>query len=161
MSLASWSSHSSTKKTITFTEGRQYLMPWKKLKKDEEIKIPWKWPGKTSYNHYYELAANASSLYLLKSECYLSQSTRLSSLHHTANSHWLSTLHMVMYTFPRCSLHSSHPLLPPLCLQVCCLCLYSCPANRFISIIFLESIYMCVNMWYLFFSFWLHFVYKL
>ena len=41
-------------------------MPWKKLQKDEEMKIPWKWPGKTSYNHYYELAANASSLYLLK-----------------------------------------------------------------------------------------------
>ena len=26
--------------------------------------------------------------------------TKLSSLHHRANSHWLSTLHMVMYMFP-------------------------------------------------------------
>ena len=36
-------------------------------------------------------------------------------------------------------------LLPPLCLQVhsLCLCLYSCPANRFISIIFSDSICMC------------------
>ena len=34
------------------------------------------------------------------------------------------------------------------------LCLYSCPANRFISTIFLDSIYMCVyvNIQYLFFS---------
>ena len=30
----------------------------------------------------------------------LSLSTRLSSLHHTANSHWLFILHMVMYMFP-------------------------------------------------------------
>ena len=29
----------------------------------------------------------------------LSQSTGLKSLSHTANSHWLSILHMVVYTF--------------------------------------------------------------
>ena len=33
----------------------------------------------------------------------LSQSTGLSSLCHTANSHWLSILHIVMYMFPCCS----------------------------------------------------------
>ena len=39
----------------------------------------------------------------------------------------------------------SHLLRPPLCPQVHSLhlCLYSCPANRFISTIFLDSIYMC------------------
>ena len=42
------------------------------------------------------------------------------------------------------SLKLFHPLLPPLFPQVfsLCLCLYSCPANRFISTIFLDSIYM-------------------
>ena len=38
------------------------------------------------------------------------QSTGLSSLHLTANSHWLSILHMVMYMFQYRSLKSSHPL---------------------------------------------------
>ena len=36
-----------------------------------------------------------------------------------------------------------------------CLHLYSCPADRFFCTIFLDSIYICVNIWYLFFSFWL------
>ena len=42
-----------------------------------------------------------------------------------------------------CSM-SGFPLLPPLCPQVCslCLCLSSFPAYRFISTIFLDSIYM-------------------
>ena len=37
------------------------------------------------------------------------------------------------------------PSASPLCLQVCspCLHLHCCPANRFISTIFLDSIYMC------------------
>ena len=39
----------------------------------------------------------------------LSQSPSVS---HTANSHWLSTLHTVTYMFPSYSLHPSHPLLP-------------------------------------------------
>ena len=43
----------------------------------------------------------------------LSQSVGLSSLHQTANSHWLTILHMVMYMFPCYSLYLSHPLLPP------------------------------------------------
>ena len=33
----------------------------------------------------------------------------LGSLHHIANSHWLSTLHMVMYMFEYYSLKSSQP----------------------------------------------------
>jgi len=41
-------------------------------------------------------------------------------------------------------LYLSHPLLPPLCLQVCplCLCLHCCLANRCVSTIFLDSIYI-------------------
>ena len=74
----------------------------------------------------------------------LSQSTGLSSLCHTAHSCLLSVLHMVVYMFAYYSLSSSHPLLPPLCPQVCfvCLHLHCCPANRFISTIFLDYIHM-------------------
>ena len=53
-----------------------------------------------------------------------SQSTELTSLSHTAHSHLLSALHMVMCMLPYYSLNSSHPLLPPLCPQVCALCLH-------------------------------------
>ena len=35
-----------------------------------------------------------------------------------------SILHMAMYMFPSCCLHLSHPLLPPLIPQVCCLCVH-------------------------------------
>ena len=60
-----------------------------------------------------------------------------------------------MYIFQYCCL-LSHPLLPTLGPQICslCLCLHCCPANRFISTIFLDSVYMYI--WYLFFSFWFH-----
>ena len=63
----------------------------------------------------------------------LSQSTRLSSLHHTTNSNWLFILYMIMYMFPCYSLHWTHALLLPLCPQVCCLCqcLHSCLTNGF------------------------------
>ena len=66
----------------------------------------------------------------------------LSPLHHMANFHRLSTYGNVY--FPCYSLYSSHPLLSPLCPQVCslCLCLHCCTADRFISPIFLDSIYM-------------------
>ena len=56
----------------------------------------------------------------------------------------LAILWVVMYMFQCYSLNSSHPLLPPLCPQVCslCLCLHCYPTNRFISTIFLDSIYI-------------------
>ena len=47
----------------------------------------------------------------------------LGSLCYTANFHWLSVLHMVMYMFPCYSLTSSDSLLLPLFPNVCCLCL--------------------------------------
>ena len=54
----------------------------------------------------------------------LSQNTNMSSLHLTANPHWLSILYMIMYMFQCYSLSSSYPLFPPLCPQVCSLCLH-------------------------------------
>ena len=48
----------------------------------------------------------------------LSQSTRLLSQCYTTTSHHLSILHMVIYIFQCCSLHSSHSLHPLLCPQV-------------------------------------------
>jgi len=53
------------------------------------------------------------------------------SLCHTANSHWLSLFHVVMFMYPCYSLHSPHPLPPTLCPQVRSLCLrlHCCPAN--------------------------------
>ena len=60
----------------------------------------------------------------------------------SSNSHWPSALHTVVYVFQRYSLSSPHPLRPPLCPQAHSLSLhlYSCPAKRFISTIFLDSI---------------------
>ena len=57
----------------------------------------------------------------------LSQSTMLSSLHHTANSHWLSVLHTVVCMLPCCSLSVSHSPLPR---QDCSLCLLPCEYVR-------------------------------
>ena len=64
---------------------------------------------------------------------------------------------MVMYMFQCCSLNSPHLLFPLLCSQVCSLCLHlhCCSGNRIISTIFLDAIYMCINI-YLVFSFWLN-----
>ena len=63
-------------------------------------------------------------------------------MNHTANSHSLLILHMVMNMSQGHSLKLSHPLLPPLCPKVCslCLCLLCCPACRTVSIIILDSI---------------------
>ena len=86
----------------------------------------------------------------------------LGSLHHTANSHWRSILHMVTCMFLCCSLNSSHPLLPSLCPQVCSLCLrlHCCPADKFTSTILLET-HICINIQYLLFSFWLISLYRI
>ena len=110
-----------------------------------------------------------------------SQSTRLGSPCYTKTSHQLPTLHTVVYLCWCYSPHSSHPLLPPRCPQVhpLHLPLWSLPANRCISTIFLflfffkvcallfyflffsilfflDFIYIYINTLYVFFSFWLH-----
>ena len=68
----------------------------------------------------------------------------LGSLCHTANSHWLSVLHMILCIFQWYFLKSSHPVLPPLCPKDCslCLCFLCCPECRIISTIFLDMIYL-------------------
>ena len=75
-----------------------------------------------------------------------SWSAVLSSLRHTANSHWLSVLRVIMFMFQCYSFKLSQPLLSLLLSQVCslCLCLLCCPENRFISTIFLDSIYIYI-----------------
>ena len=70
----------------------------------------------------------------------LSQHTRFEFLHHTANFHWLSVLHMVMCTFQCYSLISSHPPHPPRCPQVWLL------GFLLLSSIFLLLIVVCVFM---------------
>ena len=73
----------------------------------------------------------------------LSQSPGWSSLSHAANSPWLSILRMVMCMFACYSLGSPHLLFPPIVpTSLFCVCLHCCPADRFISTIFLDSIYM-------------------
>ena len=74
----------------------------------------------------------------------LSQSTWFELPCPTASFHWLSNLHMMMYVFQCNTLHSSQPLLLPLGPQVSSLCLHLhyCPANRLISTIFLDSMYV-------------------
>ena len=71
------------------------------------------------------LPESPSHLLHYPSPLILSQSSGLSSHCHTANSHLLSIIHMIMYIFPCYSLSSSQSLLPPLCSQVCSLCLAS------------------------------------
>ena len=78
----------------------------------------------------------------------------LKSLHHTANLYWLF-LHMVMYLFQCYSSSSSLSPSPTVMTSLSlCLHLHCCPANRFVSTICLDS-NIWVNIWYLFFSFWL------
>ena len=85
-----------------------------------------------------------------------SQSTRLRFLCYTATSHQLSILHNSIYIstlFSPFVLPSPSPLGPQVpSLHVH---LHSFPSNRSISTIFLDSIYIWVNIWYLFFYFWL------
>ena len=67
-----------------------------------------------------------------------------SSLCHTACSHLLSILYILVYTCQSQSLNSSQSPFPPWCPYVCSLhlCLYFCLANKFICTIFLDSTYM-------------------
>ena len=71
------------------------------------------------------------------------QSTEQSSLYFIADPHQPCSSHMVGYT---CQSQSPiHPMSLPLlcsCIHSLLLCLYSCPANRFICTIFLDSAYM-------------------
>ena len=72
----------------------------------------------------------------------------LISLHHTANSQWLSVLQTVMYMFQCYYLKSYFSFFPLLCPKVCSLCLHllCCPANLFISAIILNfTLYVLIR----------------
>ena len=76
--------------------------------------------------------------------------THLSSLHHTANTHWPSILliHMVMFMFQYYSLHSSYSLLPLTVFTS----LFSIsvslllPCQMGLSVPFFQVPYVCVNI---------------
>ena len=86
----------------------------------------------------------------------LSQNTGFSFLCHRANSRLVSILHMVVCMFPYYPLSLCHPLLLPLCPQVCSLCLVSISALQIGSSAPSFSIpYTCVYMQYLSLFFWL------
>ena len=86
-----------------------------------------------------------------------SRALALSALLHASNLHWSSVLHMVIYMFQCYFLKSSHPHLLPRSPKVYCLhlCLFCCLAYRIIITIFLNSIYIHVNILYWCFSFWI------
>ena len=80
----------------------------------------------------------------------------LGTLLHASSLHWLFILHMVIYMFQCCSLTSSYPYFLPHSPKVCSLhlCLFCCLAYKIIITVFLNSIYICVNILYWCFSFW-------
>ena len=79
----------------------------------------------------------------------------LSTLSHASNLEWLSISHMIIYMFQCYSLKSSHPCLLPQSPEVCSLhlCLYCCLTYSVTVTIFLNSIYLCINILYWCFSF--------
>ena len=81
-----------------------------------------------------------------------SQSPVLSSLCYKAAAHWPAILHMVMCIGQGCALKSSHLLIPSSAsTSLFYLRLYSCPANRLISAISLDShTYVCARRYLLF-----------
>ena len=81
----------------------------------------------------------------------------LSTLSHASNLDWRSISHMIIYMFQCYSFKSSHPRLLPQSPKDCTLhlCLFCCLTYRVIVTIFLNSIYICVNILYWCFSFWL------
>ena len=71
----------------------------------------------------------------------------LSTLSHALNLDWQPISHMIIYTFQRYPLKSSHPRLLAQSPKVCSLhlCLSCCLAYRVIITIFLNSIYMLIH----------------
>ena len=81
----------------------------------------------------------------------------LSTLYYASNLDWQSISHMIIYMFQCYFLKSSHPCLLLQSPKVCSLhlCLFCCLTYRVIITIFLNSIYICINILYWCFSFWL------
>ena len=85
------------------------------------------------------------------------QSPCLSSLSHTANSHWLCFTHGILNFYVTVSIHL--PLPPPLLPLVHRSVLYACFSTAALkinsSVPSLQIPYICVSVRYLYFSFWL------
>ena len=81
----------------------------------------------------------------------------LSALCHASNLDWWSLLHMAIYVFKCYFLKSSHPHLLPQSPKVCSLymCVFCCLTYGVTVTISLNSIYICINILYWWFSFWL------
>ena len=81
----------------------------------------------------------------------------LSTLSHAPNLDWWSVSHMVICMFPCYSVKSSHTRLLPQSPKVCSihLCLFCCLKYMVIVAIFLNSIYIWVNILYWCLAFWL------
>ena len=79
-------------------------------------------------------------------------------LHPALDIDWWFDSCMIVYMFQCHSPKSSHPLPLPQSPKVCSLhlCLFCCLVYRVIVTIFLISVYICVNILYWCFSFWLH-----
>ena len=120
--------------------------------------IDWWFPyniGLISVTHQHELAigVHTSSPFWISlppptpsHPSRLSQSPSLGSLSHIAHSHWLPIYICWCICFHAAlSIHPTLSFLPLTLVRKCslCLCLHGCPANRFISTIFLDSICMC------------------
>ena len=82
----------------------------------------------------------------------LSQSIGLSTLSHTANFHWLSILHMIIYMFQHYCFHLSHPLLPRLCSQDCSLCLSPSLSCKKVHQFHLSRFHICALIYDICFS---------
>ena len=78
------------------------------------------------------------------------QNPGLSFLCCTATSHGLSILHMVMYIFQCYSLNSFHSLPTPLCPHQ-----FSMSESLFLPWKWVHQYHLCINIWHLFFYFWL------
>ena len=94
-------------------------------------------------------------LYPLPLGC--SSELALRALFHASNFDWTSISHMVIYMFQYYSLKLFHPWLLPHITKVCSLhlCFFCCLAYRVIVTIFLNSIYICIDILYWCFPFWL------
>lgn len=104
----------------------------------------------------YPLCLESPSQPLSPSPPRLSQSTGSSSLCYTAAAHWLSISHMGVYVGQCCS-----QFIPPLSFPAVPTSLFSksvsIPALQRGSLVpFFQIPYICINIWYLPFIFWLH-----
>ena len=81
----------------------------------------------------------------------------LSTLSHALNLDWWSISHIIIHMFQCYSLKSSRPRLVPQSPKFCSLylCFFCCLTYRVIITIFQNSLYICVNILYWCFSFWL------